>query len=128
MSTKPEVYVTRLIPEEGMRLVREGAQYAVWEEDRPVPRDVLLREAARADGLLCLLTDRIDGELLDAAPRLKVVANMAVGYDNVDVPAATARQVPITNTPGVLTETTADLAWALLMATARRIVESDRFT
>lgn len=128
MSERPRVYVTRLIPEEGMRLVREHTEYAIWEEDRPVPREVLLEEAARSVGLLCLLTDRIDGELLDAAPGLKIVANMAVGYDNIDVPAATTRHVPITNTPGVLTETTADLAWALLMATARRVVESDRFT
>jgi glyoxylate reductase len=125
---KPRVYVTRIIPEEGFQLVRDATRWSVWEEDCPVPREVLLQEAARVEGLLCLLTDQIDGELLDAAPGLRVVANMAVGYDNVDVDAATARGVPVTNTPGVLTETTADLAWALLMAAARRVVESDRFT
>src|SRR5438045_2002644 len=100
MTSRSRVYVTRIIPEEGMMRVREAAEYRVWNEDRPVPRDVLLQEARQVDGLLCLLTERIDAEVLDAAPGLKVVANMAVGYDNVDVAAATARGVPITNTPG----------------------------
>jgi glyoxylate reductase len=125
---KPRVFVTRRIPEEGLRLVREGAECRLWDDDMPPPRAALLEGVADADGLLALLTDRIDAELLDRAPHLKVVANMAVGYDNVDVPACTARRVVVTNTPGVLTETTADLAWALLMASARRVVEADRFT
>jgi glyoxylate reductase len=94
----------------------------------PPPRDVLLREVADIEGLLCLLTDRIDEELLAAAPRLKVVSQMAVGVDNIDVAACTRRSIPVGNTPGVLTETTADLAWALLMATARRIVEAEAYT
>ena len=123
----PRVFVTRRIPEEGLRLVREQAELLLWDDDLPPPRDALLEGAAEADGLLCLLTDRVDGELLQRAPNLKVVANMAVGYDNVDVPACTARRVVVTNTPGVLTETTADLAWALIMATARRIVEGERY-
>jgi glyoxylate reductase len=122
------VFVTRRIPEEGLQLVREQADCHLWDDDQPPPRDALLAGARDADGLLCLLTDRIDAELLDAAPRLLVVANMAVGYDNIDVAAATARRIPVTNTPGVLTETTADLAWALLMAAARRVVEADSFT
>jgi glyoxylate reductase len=125
---QPRVFVTRRIPEEGLRLVREQADCHLWDDDQPPPRDALLAGAREADGLLCLLTDRIDAELLDAAPRLRVVANMAVGYDNIDVAAATARRIPVTNTPGVLTETTADLAWALLMAAARRVVEADSFT
>jgi glyoxylate reductase len=125
---RPHVFVTRRIPEEGLRLVREQAECRLWDDDLPPPRDALLAGAAEADGLLCLLTDRVDRELLERAPRLKVVANMAVGYDNVDVPACTARGVVVTNTPGVLTETTADLAWALLMSAARRVVEADRFT
>jgi glyoxylate reductase len=125
---RPRVFVTRRIPEEGLRLVREQADCRLWDDDQPPPRDALLAGARDADGLLCLLTDRIDAELLDAAPRLRVVANMAVGYDNIDVAAATARRIPVTNTPGVLTETTADLAWALLMAAARRVVEADAFT
>lgn len=124
---KPRVFVTRRIPEEGLRLVRERTDCRLWDDDLPPPRDALLREVAEVEGLLCLLTDRIDAELLDAAPRLKVVANMAVGYDNVDLAACTARHVVVTNTPGVLTETTADLTWALLLAAARRLVEADRF-
>jgi glyoxylate reductase len=125
---RPRVFVTRRIPEEGLSLVREQADLRLWDDDLPPPRDALLEGAAAADGLLCLLTDRVDAELLKRAPGLKVVANMAVGYDNVDVPACTARGVVVTNTPGVLTETTADLTWALLMAAARRVVEGDRFT
>ncbi len=122
------VYVTRTIPEEGMKIVEAtGATVEVWPEDAPPPRDVLMQKVRGIDGLLCLLTDRIDGELLDQAPGINVVSNLAVGYDNIDVAACTARGVKVGNTPGVLTETTADLAFSLLMATARRIVESDRF-
>jgi glyoxylate reductase len=94
-----------------------------WGSDDPVPRDVLLAEVAGADGLLATITERVDAELLAAAPRLRVVANYAVGYDNVDVPACTRRGVVVCNTPGVLAETTADLVWALLLAAARRVVE-----
>jgi lactate dehydrogenase-like 2-hydroxyacid dehydrogenase len=97
----------------------------LWTDELPPPRDELLRRVAGLDGLLSLLTDRVDDELLDAAgPQLKVVSNFAVGYDNIDVPALTRRGIPAGNTPGVLTETTADLAFALLMAAARRIPES----
>jgi glyoxylate reductase len=106
-----------------MRIIATACEYRQWTEDRPVPRDVLLREAAGVDGILARLTDRIDAELLAAAPRCKVVSNCAVGYDNLNVPAMTARGVLACNTPGVLTETTADLAWALVMAAGRRIVE-----
>jgi len=106
-----------------MRIIATACEYRQWTEDRPVPREVLLREAAGVDGILARLTDRIDGELLDAAPRCKVVSNCAVGYDNIHVPALTERGVLACNTPGVLTETTADLAWALVMAAGRRIVE-----
>jgi glyoxylate reductase len=108
--------------------VRAATECRIWEGDLPPPREVLLREVAEVEGLLCLLTDRIDEELLDAAPRLKVVSQMAVGVDNIDVAACTRRGIPVGNTPGVLTETTADLAWALLMATARRVVEADAYT
>ncbi len=110
-----------------MDIVIAACDTTFWDNDAaPVPRDVLLRAVADVDGVLALLTDRIDAGLLDAAPRLKVVANMAVGYDNVDLPALTARGVLLTNTPGVLTETTADLVWALILATSRRIVEGHR--
>ena len=121
--SKPRVFVTRIIPDRGLRKVLEQTDATVWEDELPPPRSVLLEWASQADGLLTLLTDRIDAELMDAAPRLKVVANFAVGFDNFDVPAATQRGILMTNTPGVLTDTTADLAFALLMACARRIVE-----
>jgi glyoxylate reductase len=122
--TKPRVYITRRLPQAALEIVGRVCEYDLWDvEDQPVPRDVLLAAVAQADGVLTLLTDRIDAELLAAGPRLRVVANMAVGYDNVDVPALTARRVLLTNTPGVLTDTTADLAFALMMAAARRLVE-----
>jgi glyoxylate reductase len=123
------VYVSRIIPEPALEIIRAAAEMRMWDrEDVPPPRDVLLREVAGCDGLLSLLTDRIDDELLARAPRLKVVGNMAVGYDNIDVDAATRHGVLVSNTPDVLTETTADFAFALLMAAARRMVEADAFT
>ena len=122
--SKPSVFVTRLIPKEGLDLIRRACEAEIWTDELPPPRPVLLEKVRGVDGLLTLLTDRIDADLLDAAgPRLKVISNYAVGYDNVDVAAATARRIPVGNTPGVLTETTADMAFALLMAAARRIVE-----
>jgi len=126
---KPKVFVTRLIPEVGLRAVREFCETDVWTEELPPPRDVILDRVRGVEGILPLLTDRIDAEVMDAAgPGLKVISNYAVGYDNVDILAATARGVPVGNTPGVLTDTTADFAFALLIAAARRIVEGDRFT
>ena len=125
---RPRVYVTRVIPEDGLALVREATACRVWEGELPPPREVLLREVGEIDGLLCLLTDPIDAALLDAAPRLRVISQMAVGVDNIDVAACTRRGIPVGYTPGVLAETTADLAWALLMATARRVVEADAYT
>lgn len=123
------VFVTRRIPEAGLdRLRDEGCRVEISPEDRAIARDALLREVAGRDGVLCHLTDRIDDEVLAAAgPGCRVFANYAVGFNNIDVAAATRRGIVITNTPGVLTETTADLAWSLLMSVARRIVESDRF-
>ncbi len=120
---RPRVFVTRRVSEASLALLRTECEVALWDGEAAVPRDVLLQEATRADGLYCLLTERVDAELLNAAPRLKVVSNMAVGYDNIDVPACTARGIPVGNTPGVLTETTADLTWAIMMAAARRVVE-----
>jgi glyoxylate reductase len=123
------VYVSRVIPAPALDIIRDVAEMRMWDrEEVPPPRDVLLREVADCDGLLSLLTDRIDDELLARAPRLRVVGNMAVGYDNIDVDAATRRGVVVSNTPDVLTETTADFAFALLMAAARRMVEADAFT
>lgn len=121
---KPKVFVTRLIPDEGLARLRETAEVQVWEEELPPPYDVLRKEVREVDGLLSLLTDKIDAALMDSNPRLKVVSNMAVGFDNIDIPAATARGIPIGNTPGVLTDTTADFAFTLLMAAARRVPEA----
>lgn len=120
---KPKVYVTRQVPQAGIDMVQSECEVEVWQGELPVPRDVLLEKVRDIDGLYCLLTERIDDELLDAAPGLRVVSNMAVGFDNVDVAACSARGIPVGNTPGVLTDTTADLSFALLMAAARRIVE-----
>ena len=120
---KPKVYVTRLIPEEGLNMVLEACDAEVWEDELPPPREVLLEKVKGKDGLLCLLTDKVDAELMDTAGTLKVISNYAVGYDNIDVKAATERGIPVGNTPGVLTDTTADFAFTLLMAVARRVVE-----
>ncbi len=120
---KPKVYLTRRIPQTGLRLLEEACEVRLWDEPLPVPREVLLREVVEAEGLLTLLSDRIDAEVLAAAPRLRVISQYAVGYDNIDLAAATARGIPVGNTPDVLTEATADLAFALLMAVARRLVE-----
>ena len=126
-TTRPQVYMTRRFPPEAVAIVAAACDYRFWDSDeQPVPRDVLLREAAQADGVLALLSDRLDAEFCEAAPRCRVVANTAVGYDNADVPALTQRGVLLTNTPGVLTETTADLAWALMLAAARRVVEGQQ--
>jgi len=125
---RPKVFVARLIPDDGIRPVVEACDARVWEDELPPPRAELLRAIEGCDGVLTLLTDRVDDEFLDrAGPQLKVVSNFAVGFDNIDVPACTRRGIPVGNTPGVLTETTADLAWALLMAAARRLAEGDRY-
>jgi glyoxylate reductase len=125
---RPRVFVARVIPEEGLEAIRAVCDMDLWDGDLPPPRDELLRRVAGCDGVLTLLTDRVDDEFLDAAgPGLKVVSNYAVGFDNIDVAACARRGIPVGNTPGVLTETTADLAWALLMAAARRLPEGDRY-
>ena len=96
---KPKIFVTRLIPDEGLAMLRDVVEMQVWEDELPPPRDVLLREVRTIDGLVSLLTDKIDAELMDLNPRLKVVSNYAVGFDNIDIPAATARGIPVGNTP-----------------------------
>jgi glyoxylate reductase len=127
MGDRPRVFVARRIPDDGLDPIRAACDLELWDDELPPPRDELLRAVAGCDGILTLLTDRVDDELLDAAgPQLRVVSDFAVGYDNVDVPACTRRRIAVGNTPGVLTETTADLAFALLMAGARRIAEGDR--
>lgn len=124
-----KVYITRRIPEPGIEMIRKEHEVEINPYDRVLTREELLQAVKGKDGILCLLTDKMDAEVFDAAgPQLKVVSNYAVGYDNIDVNEATKRGIVVTNTPGVLTETTADLAWALIMSVARRIVEADKFT
>ncbi|HZG67317.1 MAG TPA: D-glycerate dehydrogenase [Herpetosiphonaceae bacterium] len=127
MEGKSRVFVTRHLPQPALDLLDEHAEVEVWSGELPPPREVLLQKVGDVDGLLALLTDCVDAALLDAAPRLRVVSNYAVGYDNVVVPAATERGVLVTNTPDVLTEATADFTMALLLAAARRIVESAQY-
>lgn len=127
----PRVFVCRRLPQSALDMLFQafGEQaVAVYPEDRAIPRAALLENVGGSEALLPILTERIDAEVMDAAgPQLRIIANYAVGYDNIDVPAATARRIPVTNTPGVLTETTADLAWTLLMAAARRAGEGERY-
>src|SRR5690625_5225934 len=122
---KPKIYITRKIPSYLIEPFLDQLQFKMWlEEDTPVPVDVLRNEIKEVDGLLCLLTDQIDQKCLKKANRLKIIANMAVGYDNIDASFAHSKNIIVTNTPDVLTETTADLTFALLMATARRLEEA----
>lgn len=125
---KPIIYITRRIPEKLLEPYKDEFTFSMWhEEDIPVPKEVLYEEVKEADGLLCLLTETIDAEFLEHAAHLSIIANMAVGYDNIDIATAKAKGITITNTPDVLTETTADLTFALLMATARRITEASAY-
>lgn len=124
---KPRIYITRLIAEKALNLLGQNCEVKLWDGLLPPPREMLLQEVRQIDGLLSLLTDKVDEELFKTALKLKVVSNLAVGYDNIDAQAATRFGIPVGNTPGVLTETTADLAFALIMAGARRIVESERY-
>ena len=121
-----KIYVTRQLPEAALSLLKNCGEMRVWEPDKVIPRAVLLREVQEVEALLCMVTEQIDAELLAHSSKLRIVANMAVGYDNVDVPALTRRGIVLTNTPGVLTETTADLAFALILGIARRIGEAER--
>src|SRR5262244_3859556 len=105
----------------------EHTELSVWEEPSPPPREALLSAVANAEGILTMITDRVDEQLLERAPRLRVVSNMGVGVDNIDVAACNARRIPVGNTPGVLTDATADLAFALLLAAARRLTEASQF-
>ncbi|WP_297487994.1 glyoxylate reductase [Thermococcus sp.] len=124
---RPRLFITREIPAKGLELLREHFRVEVWPEKREIPRDLLLKKVKDADALVTMLSERIDGEVFDTAPRLRIVANYAVGYDNIDVREATRRGIYVTNTPDVLTDATADFAWALLLATARRLIEGDSF-
>jgi glyoxylate reductase len=125
---KPKVFVTRKIDKEALDLIASVAEMEVWEDELPPPRHVFIKKVQDIEGLLTLLTDRVDVGIIEAAPRLRVISNMAVGYDNIDVATATDHGIVVGNTPGELTETTADFTFALLLAAARRVVEADAYT
>lgn len=122
---RPFVFVTHKLADAALGRLREYCDFAVGTERGQLSRDLLLSEAGQASGLLCLLTDRVDEELFKAAPHLRIVANVAVGYNNIDLEAARQRGIYVTNTPGVLTDATADLTWALILSVTRRVVEAD---
>ncbi|MFN2137736.1 MAG: 2-hydroxyacid dehydrogenase [Candidatus Promineifilaceae bacterium] len=121
---KPTVYVTRHLPQEAYQELQSACDVAIWDEEFPPPDDVIRANLAGKDGLICLLTDRIDAALMDVAPGLRVISQVAVGYDNIDIAAATERGIKVGHTPGVLTDATADFAFTLLLAAARRIGEA----
>lgn len=125
MTTKPTLFLTRRLPEPTMDRLAKETNLIHGDLDQPLSRDQLIEGVRKADALICLLTDKVDGEVMDANPNLKVVANYAVGYNNIDVEAATQRNIAVTNTPDVLTDATADIAWALLLSASRRLVEGD---
>jgi glyoxylate reductase len=124
---KPKVYVTRELPERGLNMIKKYFDAEVWPEYAPPPKKVIIDKVKSVDALVPLLSDKIDAEVFNAAPKLKIVSQLAVGFDNIDVAEATKRGIYVTNTPEVLTDTTADFAWALLMAVARRVAEADRY-
>lgn len=122
-----KVFVTRKIPESGINLLKDHHTVTVSKKDKVLSKTEIIDQAQDAEGLLCLLTDTIDSEVISSLPNLKMIANYAVGFNNVDVKVATQKKIPVSNTPEVLTDTTAELAWALVFSVARRIVESDSF-
>ncbi len=124
---KPKVYITRELPERGLNIIRKYFDVEVWPDYAPPPKNVIIDKAKDVDALGSLLSDKIDIEVFNAAPKLKIVSQLAVGFDNIDITEATKRGIYVTNTPEVLTDTTADFAWSLLMAVARRIVEADKY-
>ena len=126
-SGRASILISRSLPAEALSRARSRADVDVHDVDEPLARSELISRLKGRQGLVCVITDIIDAELLTACPGLRVVANVAVGFNNIDVAAASERGVVVTNTPDVLTETTADFAWTLLMAAARRLVEADRY-
>lgn len=121
------IFVTRELPERGLDIIKERFNAEVWSDYAPPPKKLIIEKVAKVDALATLLSDKIDAEVFDAAPNLKIVSQLAVGFDNIDVKEATKRGIYVTNTPGILTDTTADYAWALLMAAARRVAEADKY-
>jgi glyoxylate reductase len=127
MMSKPKVLLTRILPQPGMDVLKKYTELHVHEKDEAIPRERLIEHVADKQGLICLLSDVIDEEVIQAGRALKIIANYAVGYNNIDIAEATQRNICVTNTPGVLTETTADFAFTLLLSVARRIPEADRY-
>src|SRR5262249_40420765 len=128
MAAKLKVFVSRRIPEVGLHRIQECCDAEVWADPLPPPYSLIREKVATCDGLVSLLTDKVDAALLDAGPKLRVVSNYAVGFNNIDVAAATARGIAVGNPPGVLTDATADMAFCLLIGAARRLVEGHRHT
>ena len=122
-----KIFVTRKIPEPGLKLLKDKHEVDINPYNRVLSKKEIIKNLEDKDGLLCLLTDHIDKEVIDSAPKLKMISNYAVGYNNIDIKAASLRKIPVSNTPDVLTDTTAEMAWALLFAAARRIVEGDKY-
>ncbi|MBI4152410.1 D-glycerate dehydrogenase [Candidatus Woesearchaeota archaeon] len=125
---RPKVFITRKIADSGIQLLKKTCDVRIYPQNQPIPRQELLRGVKWCDALLPLLTERIDKEVLDANPKLKIVANYAVGFDNIDVTSATSKSIPVTNTPGVLEDAVAEHTFALLFAISKHLVEADRFT
>jgi lactate dehydrogenase-like 2-hydroxyacid dehydrogenase len=123
-----KIFVTRRIPETGLDLLKKDHEINVFPHDRVPKKQEIINGLKGKDGLLCLLSDPIDKDVINSEPKLRMIANYAVGYDNVDIQAATEKKIPVSNTPGVLTDTTAEMAWAQLFSVARRIVEGDNYT
>lgn len=128
MAGRPKVFVSRLIPVAGLERINATCDADIWTDPLPPPAEVLAEKIVDCDGLVALLTDKVDAALMDKAPKLKVVSNFAVGFNNIDIPAATERGIAVGNTPGVLTDATADMAFCLMIAAARRVVESHQYT
>lgn len=121
------VFVTRRIPDVGLNAIIAEFQTIIWEQETPPSKSDIIQNAQGCSGIVTLLSDPIDTEVIESLPQLEVISQYAVGYDNIDISAATRRGIIVTNTPGVLTETTADLTWTLIMSACRRIVEADRY-
>jgi len=123
-----KIFVTRKIPEPGLELLRKDHKIEVFAYDKVPTKQEIIKGVKGKDGLLCLLSDKIDANIINAEPNLKMIANYAVGYDNIDVKTATKKKIPVSNTPGVLTDATAEMTWALIFSVARHIVKADKFT
>lgn len=126
--TKPKVFVTRKIPQSGIKLLQKSCQVKIYPKDQVIPKKELLTEVKQCDALLCLLTDKIDKEIIDANPKLKIISNYAIGFNNIDVAYATKKRIPVTNTPGrAIVDAVAEHTFALIFAVTKRIIEADQF-